>query len=103
MNKTTALKTPSPHKRVAKPAAKSEDYKNYQREFFAAVMDMSWQMALVVLIPIVGGFELDQKLNTLPAFTIIGFLLAMAGMALVIRRQLKLFGPGARGGKEQDS
>lgn len=55
---------------------------------------MSWQMALVVLIPIVGGFELDKRLNTLPAFTIIGFVLAMVGMALVVRRQLRQFGPG---------
>lgn len=100
MNKTTALKTPSPHKQVAKPTAKPEDYDNYRREFFGAVMDMSWQMALAVLVPVVGGFELDQKLNTVPALTIIGFILAMAGVALVIRRQLSTFGAISKGSRD---
>ncbi|MGH7193050.1 MAG: AtpZ/AtpI family protein [Candidatus Saccharimonadales bacterium] len=104
MNKTTALKTPSPHKQVAAPAAGSQDYDNYRREFFAAVMDLSWQMALVVLVPIVGGFELDQKFGISPTLTIAGFIVALAGMSLVVRRQLRLVGPdGAqRGTKGQD-
>lgn len=59
---------------------------------------MSWQLAVVVLVPIIGGFELDQKLDTLPALTIAGFFIAMAGMGLVIWRQLQLFGPDARDG-----
>ncbi len=45
-----------------------------------AAMNMSWQLAVVVLVPIIGGFELDQKLDTLPALTIAGFFIAMAGM-----------------------
>lgn len=100
MNKTTALKTPSPHNRVAKKTASSDDYEKYRKEFFGAVLDMSWQMALVVLIPIVGGFELDQKLNTLPALTFVGLLMAMAGMFLIVRRQLILFSPDSGEEKE---
>ena len=54
---------------------------------------MSWQLAIVVLVPIIGGFELDQKLNTLPALTIVGFVVAMVGMGAVVWRQLQIFAP----------
>jgi hypothetical protein len=56
-------------------------------------MNMSWQLALVVLVPIIGGFELDNKLNTLPALTIAGFVVAMVGMGAVVWRQLQIFSP----------
>lgn len=93
MKKTTAPKTPSPHKQAVKPAAKPDRSDNYRREFFVAAMNMSWQLAVVVLVPVIGGFELDQKLDTLPALTIAGFFIAMAGMGLVVWRQLQLFAP----------
>jgi hypothetical protein len=54
---------------------------------------MSWQLAVVVLVPIIGGFELDRKLNTLPALTVVGFVLAMVGMGWVVWRQMQLFNP----------
>lgn len=53
-----------------------------------AALDMSWRLALAVLVPIIGGFELDQHLNTSPVLTIIGFLLAMAGLFVILRRTL---------------
>ena len=56
-----------------------------------ATLSMSWQLALVVLIPIIGGFELDKKIHTTPLLTIVGFVLAMAGMSLVVWHQLQLF------------
>lgn len=64
-----------------------------------SALNMSWQLAVVVLVPIIGGFKLDQKLDTLPALTIAGFFIAMAGMGLVVWRQLQLFGTDVRSGK----
>jgi len=52
-------------------------------------IDMSWKLAIVVLVPIIGGYELDKHLKTSPAFIIAGFLLAMAGMALVMWQTLQ--------------
>ena len=63
------------------------------KDFVLAAANMSWQLAIVVLVPILGGFYLDKVLGSLPALTIIGFLLAMGGMAVVIWRQLQLFQP----------
>ncbi len=50
---------------------------------------MSWRLAVVVLVPIIGGFKLDQHLHMTPLLTITGFLLAMAGMAIVLIRMLQ--------------
>lgn len=57
--------------------------------FVGMALDMSWRLAIVVLVPIIGGFELDQRLDTAPLLTITGFLLAMAGMALVLWQMLQ--------------
>lgn len=54
--------------------------------FIIAALDMSWRLAITVLVPIIGGFELDKHLNTAPVLTIIGFLIAMAGTFLILRR-----------------
>lgn len=51
--------------------------------FISMALSMTWRLAIVVLVPILGGFYLDQWLNTTPVFTIVGFFLAMIGIALV--------------------
>jgi F0F1-type ATP synthase assembly protein I len=58
-----------------------------------AVMGMSWQLAVVVLVPILGGFFLDQQFATTPLLTILGFIIAMTGFGLVVWRQLQIFTP----------
>lgn len=78
------------------------DQPNPQRDFLLAAMNMSWQLAIVVLVPVIGGFELDKKLDTLPALTVVGFFIAMAGMAYICWRQLQLFSP-PKNGKEARS
>lgn len=64
-----------------------------RNQFYAAALSMSWQLALVVLVPLLGGFKLDQHLHSLPLWTGLGFAVAMVGMVLVVRRQLQLFDP----------
>ncbi len=59
--------------------------------FIMASLNMTWQLAIVVLVPILGGYKLDRMFHTLPAFTAVGFVLAMTGMGLVLWRQIKLF------------
>jgi F0F1-type ATP synthase assembly protein I len=87
---TTPSPTPGAPKTEAKQAAASP-----RNEFMAAVLGMSWQLAVVVLIPIVGGFELDKVFATSPLLVILGFIIALAGFTLIIRRQLQIFTPPA--------
>ncbi|HEY5153062.1 MAG TPA: AtpZ/AtpI family protein, partial [Candidatus Saccharimonadales bacterium] len=71
--------------------------------FLMSALNMSWQLVIVVLVPIIGGFELDKRFNTMPALTIAGLVLAAVGTGLVVRRQLQLFGPAKVGNKGQSS
>jgi hypothetical protein len=59
--------------------------------FAGAVIDMSWQLALVVLLPLVGGYELDKHWHIFPALTIIGAVIAVIGYFLVVRRMYKQY------------
>ncbi len=89
MTKTTAPhKTRSPAVPAAPLKAAGSKSRSPSLEFIMAAMDMSWRLAVVVLVPIIGGFEIDQRVHTTPLLTILGFLLAMGGMALVLKRML---------------
>ncbi len=92
--------------KTVKPAAKPTSNKNdietdlelgkissARQDFLIAAANMSWQLALVVLIPVIGGVKLDEHFNTLPVWTIIGFVVALVGMAAVVWRQLQIFSP----------
>lgn len=65
--------------------------KNTQMLFNSAAIGMSWQLAVVVLVPIVGGYNLDERAHSSPFWTLIGLALAMIGMILVVRRALTAF------------
>jgi len=58
-----------------------------------AALSMSWQLAIVVLVPIFAGYQADKHFGTLPVWTAVGFVLAMALMAVVVWRQVKMFSP----------
>jgi F0F1-type ATP synthase assembly protein I len=94
MKKNVAPKlTPTPAKSVEKIPASVNDFKG---QFVGAAVSMSWQLALVVLIPVVGGFKLDQHFKTLPLWTIVGFCIAVTGVVLVLRNVLEDFSQGGK-------
>jgi F0F1-type ATP synthase assembly protein I len=100
MKKTIAPKpTPSP---ASSAKTQSIEGGNTALVMFAgAVLDVSWQMIVVVLVPIIGGYELDKHFGTTPVLTIIGFVLAMLGTFVVIKKVFVEYGdrtvrPGAR-------
>jgi F0F1-type ATP synthase assembly protein I len=76
-------------RKVASQASSPIEQTYYQRSLFLSLaMDMTWQLAVVVIVPIVGGYLLDKHFTTTPWLTIIGFLLAAVGMFAVLRRTL---------------
>lgn len=78
------------------PSTKPTNNNSSGEMFLMSVLNMSWQLAIVVLLPVIGGFKADQWLNTLPALTIIGFILAIVGMTVIVLKQLKKFGPAPK-------
>lgn len=83
----------------SKPRSSSGQAANPKQQFLAAVVSMSWQLAIVVLIPVVGGFKLDEHTKSSPLWTIVGFVLAMIGMAIVVQRAVKEVSPPTSKGK----
>jgi capsular polysaccharide biosynthesis protein len=52
-------------------------------------LNLSWQLAVTVLLPVLGGHYLDVRLKTGYWLTVFGFGLAMIGMIMIIRLTLK--------------
>lgn len=75
---------------MGKSSSKPRKTTSQSSVFISMALDMSWRLALVVLVPVIGGFKLDEVFNTSPLLVILGFLLAMGGMALVMWRTLRV-------------
>ena len=74
---------------MVKSSPRVEKTTSQNSVFISMALDMSWRLAIAVLVPIIGGFKLDEALKTTPLLTIVGFLLAMGGMALVMWQTLQ--------------
>lgn len=53
-------------------------------------VDMSWRLALAVLVPIFIGIQLDKTFKTGSTLTVVGLLLGMVGMGFVFWRTLQV-------------
>ncbi len=60
-------------------------------QFIGASLDMLWKLAIVVLIPIVGGYKIDTHFNTAPLWTAVGFVIAMILSTVVIKKTMDEF------------
>ena len=91
MAKNTA--TPKAAPRVASSGKTKKDKYDqaaYQQNLFMVMaLNMSWQLAIVVIIPLVGGYKLDQHFDTTPIYTVIGLIIAFLGTLSVLYRVLK--------------
>jgi F0F1-type ATP synthase assembly protein I len=64
------------------------DIAMHQKMFVGMALEMSWQLALAVLVPLIGGYLLDTKFHTTPGLTFLGLFMAFAGVFGVLRRIL---------------
>ena len=53
---------------------------------------MSWQLAVIVIVPIVGGYKLDTIFQLSPVLTLLGLMVGLIGSIVVIRRAMDSFG-----------
>lgn len=63
--------------------------KKAKRLFFAGLVDISWRLAVAIILPIVGGYWLDDKTDSGNLFTLIGLLFGTILAGLVIYRTYK--------------
>lgn len=65
------------------------DVYNAKQQFFASTLNMSWQLALTIVIPVVAGVKLDERLGTSPSVTLAGFFLAVGMGSMVVWNTVK--------------
>lgn len=79
-------------KKAQKDDKSVDDYLNVinaKRMFIGATINLSWRLALTVLIPLVGGIKIDQHFDTSPSYTLAGIVLAVAGGCAVVWSSVK--------------
>jgi hypothetical protein len=57
--------------------------------FLALALNMSWQLAIVVLVPILAGVKLDKVFGTHDTLTFVGLGLAVLGSGVVMWRAMQ--------------
>lgn len=60
-----------------------------KQKFIAATLNLSWRLALTVLIPLIGGIQLDKKFDSSPSYTITGFMLAVVFGCIAVWQTVK--------------
>lgn len=72
-------------KAAAKTTTTNQNVQKAKRLFYMGLLDLSWKLALAIIIPMVLGSVLDNKLDTGSAFTLAGMLLGIVLSVLIIR------------------
>lgn len=82
--------------------ARTDGQKIQNGVFVTMALTMSWQLALVVIVPIVGGHVLDTHYHTDPWLTVGGFVVAVIGVLGVLSKSVadanRRFGNQSGGG-----
>ena len=60
-----------------------------KQQFIGATLNMSWRLALTVVIPVVAGIKLDKHFDTAPSLTLAGFFLAVFGACMTVWSTVK--------------
>lgn len=54
--------------------------------FVSNLFGMGWRLAIMILLPIFIGVQIDKKFDTKPSFALAAFFLAIAGASYLIYR-----------------
>lgn len=60
-----------------------------KRQFVDAAMNMGWQLAGAVLIPVIIGVKLDDRYDTTPSYTLAALVLACGGAITIVWNTIK--------------
>lgn len=89
MTKTSAHALTPRSPRVERDSTKPDGSKKSNMFSIGLAINMAWQLAIVSLLPVIGGAMLDSNFETAPWFTLTGLVLASAGSVVVVWRTLK--------------
>lgn len=55
----------------------------------AVALTMSWQLLVVIVLPVLGGRWLDTRFSMSPVWTVIGVVAGLAGTIIVVRQAMQ--------------
>lgn len=79
--KTTAVSSTS---KATPPSAKSELSSNGRSDFVVLALDMTWKLAIAVLVPVIAGVYIDKAADMNHAFTFVGLAVAVVASIVVM-------------------
>ena len=68
----------------------------------AVALSMSWQLLIVIVLPIVGGHLLDTRYDTGPVWMIVGMVIGLVGTILVVWQTVQQLNDVMGMDKEED-
>lgn len=89
MRRTAARETTTAKDGIDEEVERLAKVMTAKQQFLTSTADMSWRLAIMVVVPIVGGVKLDERFNTSPSYTLLGFMAAATGGCYVVWRTLK--------------
>jgi uncharacterized membrane protein len=81
---------PTAQRGGAKTAIDPQKSAAARQNFVAMAINMGWQLAIAVLVPVIGGAELDKAFGKSYVFTLIGLGVALVGSGLVLWRSVQV-------------
>lgn len=85
MGKTNSLKR-RPKSKFVDPAIDQLAVMDARSMLVANLISMGWRLALMVLLPIFLGIQIDKKLDSAPSVTLAAFFIAIFGAGILIYR-----------------
>lgn len=78
-------------KRLKRPTSKTGDpvvdqlaVVDAKNMLFSNLIGMGWRLAIMILVPIFIGVQIDKKFDTKPSYTMAAFFIAVSGASLLI-------------------
>jgi F0F1-type ATP synthase assembly protein I len=88
MSKTAAHTTTPQYEGGVKDQT-NVDSSRQQRQFVGLALTMGWQLAIVVLAPVIAGVELDKLFDSSPILLLVGLAVALLGTIAVMWRTMQ--------------
>lgn len=62
---------------------------NAKQQFIGSAVSMGWQLALMVIVPVIIGVQLDDHFHASPSYTLAALVLAAMGCIKVVSNTIK--------------
>ena len=60
-----------------------------RKQFMSGALNMGWQMAFMVIIPVILGVKLDDHFHTSPSYALAALVLAIGGAVVIVSNTIK--------------